>query len=105
MSSYLLTAASPRRSIERVIPEGDQRQSLEVIRDRLATETSDTRWNKHKKECSCVCGMGDGRTLVALIKELRAVIAELEALGGPQEVSTSDDLAARRKARIAHTAS
>lgn len=88
-------------SIEAVVPGGDRRASLVAIRNRLATETSETLWQQHKNECECYCGMGDGRLLVALVKELRVVIAELEALPTAKEESPSDQLAARRAARLA----
>jgi hypothetical protein len=88
-----------------VAPLGDRRASLESIRDRLAAETDDTLWQRHKDECECYCGMGDGRLLIGLVKELRVVIAELETLPGAKELSPSDQLAERRKARIANSAS
>lgn len=92
-------------SIGDVIPLGDRRASLEAIRDRLAAETNDTLWQRHKEECECFCGMGDGRLLVAIVKELRTVIAELEALPVATGKSTSDQLAARRAARVEVAAS
>lgn len=98
-------SSSSADAISKVVPEGDRRVSLEAIRDRLAAETDDTLWMKHKAECHCVCGMGDGRLLIGLVKELRAVIAELETLPGAKELSASDQLAERRKARIANSAS
>lgn len=85
-----------------VVPLGDRRASLEAIRNRLAAETNDTLWQRHKEECECFCGMGDGRLLVAIVKELRVVIAELETLPASAEKSTSDQLAARRASRIAN---
>ena len=91
-------------TIADVVPLGDRLDSLKAIRDRLAEETSDTLWNKHKEECSCVCGMGDGRMLVALVKELRAVITEIESMPVAKEQSPSDQLAERRALRIAGTA-
>lgn len=97
-------SSSSDSSIECVVPSGNRLASLVAIRDRLAAETSDTLWSKHREECTCVCGMGDGRLLVALVKELRAVITEIEGIGKPGEVSTSDELAARRQARIAGAA-
>lgn len=90
--------------IAEVVPVSDRRASLEAIRDRLAAETDDTLWQRHKDECECYCGMGDGRLLVAIVKELRAVIAELETLPSAKEESPSDQLAERRKARIANAA-
>jgi hypothetical protein len=78
-----------------VVTRGDRRESLEAIRDRLAEEANDTRWATHKSECHCVCGMGDGRLMVAIAKELRAVIAELDALPVAKEVSELDRNAAR----------
>lgn len=88
-------------SVARVVPAGDRRSALVAMRDRLARETDDTLWMRHKAECRCTCGMGDGRLLVALIKELRDVIRELESLPAAKGSSPSDELAERRKARIA----
>lgn len=99
------SSSSSDRTIAAVVPSGDRRASLEAIRDRLALETEDTLWMRHKAECHCVCGMGDGRLLAALVKELRAVMTELAALPNGSEVSKSDDLAARRAARISKAAS
>lgn len=97
-------SSSSAERIGDVVPLGDRRASLEAIRDRLAAETNDTLWQRHKEECECFCGMGDGRLLVAIVKELRAVIAELETLPVSAEKSTSDQLAARRASRLADAA-
>jgi hypothetical protein len=72
--------AAEEVAISDVAPLNDRRQTLLAIRDRLARETDDTLWSTHKRECDCSCGMGDGRLLVALVKELRAVEAELAGL-------------------------
>lgn len=98
-------SSSSADEIAHVVPSGDRRASLVAIRDRLAKETDDTLWMKHKQECECYCGMGDGRLLVALVKELRSVIAEIETLPLGKEASKSDQLAARRAARIANASS
>jgi hypothetical protein len=86
-----------------VIPKGDHRASLIAIRDRLAEETDDTLWAKHKRECNCQCGMGDGRLLVALTKRLSEVLAEIAALPAAGKVTQldrlADDLAPRRAQR------
>jgi hypothetical protein len=74
---------SEPRSVAEVVPEGNRRASLEALRDRLAAELEDTTWEKHKAECRCVCGMGDGRLVAALSKELRSVLAELDAMPAP----------------------
>ncbi len=80
-------------SISAVAPNGDRRATLVAIRNRLADETDDTTWAKHKNECTCVCGMGDGRLLVALTKELRTVDAEIAALPEPKGASKLDEIA------------
>jgi hypothetical protein len=67
------------------IGDGDFRRSLEAIRDKLAVELA----------------AAEGRDAAPLAKELRAVIAQLEALPGGREGSKSDDLAAKRAARRA----
>src|SRR4051812_41948930 len=90
-----------REPLSTVVPRGDLRESLEAIRDRLAAETDDTRWAKHKAICECECGMGDGRVLVALAKELRAVIDAIEALPEERGDSKLDRIAAGRADEVA----
>jgi hypothetical protein len=101
----------PTSSIAVVVPKGDLRDSLIAIRDRLALETDDLLWARHKAECRCTCGMADPRALVALTKRLEETLAALAALPEPtREVSpvdaliggaaaTNDELAAKRSAR------
>jgi hypothetical protein len=93
-----------REPLSTVISAGDVRASLVAIRDRLADEIDDIRWSKHKRECRCVCDMADLRALVAVAKELRAVIAAIDALPGSAEVSDLDQLADRRARRLAEAA-
>lgn len=97
--------------IAETVPKGDLRASLIAIRDRLARETDDLKWAKHKRECNCQCGMADIRALVALTKRLEETLAAIEALPkaaegvSPVERAISaaakrrDELAARRAAR------
>lgn len=99
------------RTIAQVVPLGHRRASLVAIRDRLASETDDTLWAKHKRECNCQCGMGDGRLLVALTKRLSEVLAEIAELPDAGEETDLDrisarvdDLAPRRARRGAGTA-
>lgn len=95
------------QSIGSVLSTGDRRASLIALRDRLAEEASDVTWARHKAECRCSCGMGDGRVLVALVKELRAVIAELDSLPEPEGATKLDkivdsvtELAPHRRRRL-----
>jgi hypothetical protein len=97
--------------IASTVPKGELRASLLAIRDRLALETDDVKWAKHKRECNCQCGMADIRTLVALTKRLEETLAAIEALPKPSKEESAidraiaaaakrqDDLAARRAAR------
>ena len=107
-----MARSSKPATIASVVPVGDRRKALEAIRDRLAQETDDTLWAKHKRECNCQCGMGDGRLLVALAKELRETIRELDSLpvAAKEESSVDrvraaaaakrDELAVRRARRV-----
>lgn len=105
----LRSVTLPRRAtpapstIADVVPKGDLRASLIAIRDRLAFETDDLKWSRHKRECNCVCGMTDPRALVALTKRLEETLAAIEALpavGGVSKLDRlADDLAARRAQR------
>lgn len=101
-------AAPSTNPISRVVPAGDRRASLEALRDRLAFETDDLKWSKHRAECHCVCGMTDPRALVALVKEIRAVVADIAALPEPEGKSELDrivsavaDLGQHRRSRAA----
>ncbi len=111
------STSSPRpevtsNPIAEVVPKGDLRASLVAIRDRLAVETDDVKWAKHKRECNCQCGMADIRALVALTKRLEETLAAIAAL--PEQAKGSavdnviaaaakrrDELAARRTSRDA----
>lgn len=95
--------------VREVIATGDRGESLRALRDRLAEELDEERAATHKRECRCTCGMGDGRVIVALVKELRAVVAELDAMPGVEGASrldyiagaVADEVSARRARRIA----
>lgn len=99
--------------ISTVVPRGDHRESLIAIRDRLAAETDDLQWSKHRSECHCVCGMTDVRALVALAKKIEETLAAIAALPVPDRKESAidgivagaakrrDELAARRANRTA----
>ena len=76
-----------------------------AIRDRLAAETDDVAWARHKRECNCQCGMADIRALVALTKRLEETLAAIEALPkAPKEASAVDNViaaAAKRRDELA----
>lgn len=98
--------------VREIVQSGDRGKSLRAVRNRLAEELDEERAALHRRECVCVCGMGDGRVIVALIKELRAVMEELEGLPVEEEESRldriaaarADELAARRSRRVADAA-
>ena len=66
-----------------VVAAGDRRQSLEVIRNHLASELAES----------------SGRDVAAIARELREVMKELDGLPVPEEVSGVDQLARRRATR------
>lgn len=93
-----------KATIADVVPRGDLRNSLIAIRDRLAAETDDLRWARHKRECNCVCGMTDPRSLVALTKRLEETLAAIAALPVQTEGSAVDNViaaAAKRRDELA----
>lgn len=96
-----MTESNDRPDLSTVVTLGDYRRSLEAIRDRLVDEVADARWATHKRECSCVCGIGDARVVVAVLKELRAVLDVLDKMPAPAEVSELDRLRNRRAHRLA----
>ena len=103
----------PRKKIAQVVPTGDLHASLVAIRDRLAAETDDVQWARHKRECNCQCGMADIRALVALTKRLEETLAAIAALPRQETEASAvdnviaaaakrrDELAARRASRDA----
>ncbi|MET9876566.1 hypothetical protein ABZZ36_18355 [Actinacidiphila glaucinigra] len=70
------------------VQSGDRRRALEAIRDRLAKELQDA----------------EGRDVAPIANQLRATIAELDALPGGKEVSPVDEFTARLEARRAEAA-
>jgi hypothetical protein len=85
------------------VATGDRRRALVALRARLAAELDD---GDHLSGCDCECGVSgaDGRVVAAVVKELRAVISELDSLPGGEEVRPVDDLATRRAQRLADAA-
>lgn len=75
----------PSERLTKVVAGGDRRKSLELMRDTLAERLE----------------AAEGRDAAPLSKELREVMRELEQIPTGKEVSTSDELAAKRAARIA----
>ncbi len=92
-----------------VVATGNRTDSLIALRDRLASELDEERAATHKRECLCTCGMGDGRVAVAISKELRAVMDELDKIPGAQQEdpldrvagAVADELAEKRATRSA----
>ncbi len=80
--------------VREVVSTGDRAKTLRALRDRLAEELDEERAATHRRECECVCGMGDGRVIVAIIKELRAVVEEISGLPDAEEDSPLDRIAA-----------
>src|SRR5690606_4133179 len=78
-----------RRGLPEVTASGDRRASLEALRQVLAR---------------AIEAGPSPRDLAALSRQLTAVMAELDTLSAPKEVSPVDELAARRAARLAAAA-
>ena len=76
--------ADHRRSLEAVVKDGDLRESLEALRDHLAAEL----------DCN------DGRDGCAA-KQLAEVLKAIAALPSGKERTIDDELADRRKDRVA----
>ncbi|KPC73040.1 hypothetical protein ADL26_13805, partial [Thermoactinomyces vulgaris] len=85
VSHGLQGVAVAAKSLRDIASDGDRRKALEAMRDSLADRFD----------------AAEGRDAATISKELREVMRELEELPTGKEVSTSDELAAKRKARIA----
>lgn len=85
-----------RPNLTTVVAQSDRRTSLEAIRDRVAQELAGA----------------EGRDVAALAKTLADIIREIDALPTAERVTpldklagaVTDDLAARRAARVADAA-
>lgn len=64
--------------LKTVVAQGNRRKSLEVLRDHLAAQIQDA----------------DPRDVASLTRELRAVLADIEAIPHVREDSVADNLAA-----------
>lgn len=86
-----------------VVTSGNRRRTLEALREVLADELDAAKIAKHRRDCVCLCGIGDARVRVAVAKAIREINAELDELPEAAEVTKldrlSDDLAARRAVR------
>jgi hypothetical protein len=69
---------------------GDRRKTLEALRDKLAAAVDSDE--------------ADPRTLPALSKELASVVRELDSLPGGEKVDEVDEIAERRRKRLAAAA-
>lgn len=78
----------PPASLAEVVRAGDRRASLESLRDWLAQQL-----------------LTSERDQAALARQLTVVLRELDDLPVPAQESTVDDLASKRAARRAKTAS
>lgn len=85
MPSQRQSASVSGPDLVAAVTSGGRRRSLEAIRDRLASDLE----------------AAVGRDAAVIAKELRAVIDAIDKLPPAREVSTVDQLAARRKARRA----
>jgi len=76
-----------QRSLRSVVAKGDLRASLEALRDHLAAELD----------------RNEGQGTAALAKQLAEVLKSIAALPSGKERTIDDELADRRKDRVAAT--
>lgn len=87
------SSSSSANTLATIIKLGDLRNSLVAIRDRLADELDDIKWAKHKRECTCLCGMSDIRAYVSGTKRLEDVLMAIAALPDPEVRTELDRIA------------
>lgn len=90
------------RDVRAAVEAGDRRASLQSIRDKLAASL-DGITTEHQAGCQCECGPAavDGRVVATVSKELRATLADLDALPKPNQGGAVVDLTARLAAKAA----
>lgn len=86
-------SSSSAKTLATIVALGDLRDSLIAIRDRMAAELDDIKWAKHKRECSCLCGMSDIRAYVSGTKRLEDVLMSIAALPDPEVRTELDRIA------------